>query len=284
MPKRGENIRKRKDGRWEGRYKNGIKPDGTVLYKSVYAKTYREVKEKLISAKNKKDLPVHQFSTEKIFSEILYLWEETNRVRIKKSTAQKYDYLIKTHIIPDLGGLKVSQITASAINLFLQKKLTDGRLDGKGKLSPSYVNSMTIIVKSAMEFAVSEQLCPPLKTTIHKPPVPKNEVRILSKEEQAAIEHYVNKTLTPTHVGILISLHTGLRIGEICALSWKDIDFCNRVIHVHHTVTRVKNDNANLSEKTQLILDLPKTKSSNRTVPISSALFSVISEFKKISV
>lgn len=111
MPRRGDNIHKRKDGRWEGRYKNGYKNDGTVKYSSVYGTTYSECKHKLEKIKT-------QPSSTKLttinlkFSDALSLWMESNRVRLKGATQTKYQNMIDTHIIPSLGGLKISQINS----------------------------------------------------------------------------------------------------------------------------------------------------------------------------
>lgn len=94
MPRKGENIRKRKDGRWEGRYKRGVKENGTPDYGSVYGKSYREVKEKLIFAKQNLENKVQSMNAERKFSEVLLLWKQTNRIRLKGGTEQRYDYLI----------------------------------------------------------------------------------------------------------------------------------------------------------------------------------------------
>lgn len=283
MPRKGENIRKRKDGRWEGRYKKGVKENGSTDYGSVYGKSYKEVKEKLVLAKHSQNSGQSTTNRERRFSEVLCLWEQSNRVRLKGGSEQRYDYLIKTHIMPELGGLKLSQITATTVNTFLNNKLNNGRLDGTGGLSPSYVGSIMIIVNSAISFAVAEQMCPPLRTPIYKPQTEKNELEILSVEEQTLIEQYVRTNLSPTSIGILISLYTGLRIGEVCALSWNDIDLTNNVIHVRHTVARVKNDPKDSNAKTRLIIDEPKTKASKRDIPIPSILLPAILEYRSIS-
>lgn len=283
MPRKGENIRKRKDGRWEGRFKRGVKENGTIDYGSVYGKSYKEVKDKLLMAKYSQAKGLAPTNKERKFSEVLYLWEETNRIRLKGGTEQRYDYLIKTHIMPELGGLKLSQITATKVNSFLQRKLSNGRLDGTGGLSASYVNSIMVIVSSAISFAVAEQMCPPLKTPIYKSQPGKCELEILSFDEQLLIEQYVRSNLTPTNIGILISLYTGLRIGEICALAWEDIDILNQVIHVRHTVARVKNDLKESKAKTRLIIDEPKTKASKRDIPIPSAILPALLEYRSIS-
>ena len=122
MARKGENIRKRKDGRWEGRYKKGRKPNGKIDYGSVYGKTYAEVKEKLQIMKalyNRNDVVI---AKDMMFSDILSLWLANNRIKNKGATETKYLNLIETHILPELGGLKMSQLTAPRINAFLLAK------------------------------------------------------------------------------------------------------------------------------------------------------------------
>lgn len=280
MPRKGENIRKRKDGRWEGRFKRGVKADGAIDYRSVYGKSYKEVKEKLILAKSSDKLGLSTASKERKFSEVLYLWEETNQIRLKGGTEYRYDYLIRAHILPELGGLKLSQITATKVNAFLREKLTNGRLDGTGGLSAAYVSSIMMIVNSAISFAVAEHMCPPLKTPILKPKAEMCELEILSSDEQLKIEQYARSNLSPTNIGILISLYTGLRIGEACALTWDDIDLVNQVLRVRHTVARIKSNSKDTKAKTLLIVDEPKTKASKRDIPIPSAILPAILEFE----
>lgn len=138
MSKKGENIRKRKDGRWEGRYKRGRKENGEILYGSVYGKSYREVKEKMrLALSSTKPVNTPKTSQEMTFAILLRRWQESNEIRLKGGTKAKYDNLISTHIIPDLGELDLSEITISTINRFLNNKLMNGRIDGTGALSPS---------------------------------------------------------------------------------------------------------------------------------------------------
>ena len=236
MAKRGDNIRKRKDGRWEGRYKKGRAVDGCIIYGSVYGKTYKEVKEKMaaiISHPLQLATPKGQGKT---FGEVLNLWMDNNRARLKGGTINKYQNLIDTHIMPELGQTKINELSATRINTFLNEKISRGRVDGSGGLSASYVRSIMLVINAAIKYAVSEQLCSPLKTPICKPPADKTELSILSAEEQKKLEASLLNNLDLTGAGIYISLHTGLRIGEICSLAWNDIDMNKRVIHVRHTV------------------------------------------------
>lgn len=281
MSKRGDNIRKRNDGRWEGRYNKGRKNDGSILYGSVYGKSYREVKEKLLKASTQ--LPKNDFLVkEKNFADVLELWLENNRIRLKGATIKKYANLIETQILPELGNIKLSDITSTMINDFLVHKLQCGRIDKKGGLSTSYVRSIMLIVNATINFAASEEMCLPLKSPILKPTNTKTEISVLTIEEQKRLEQYLSHNLNPTKTGVLISLHTGLRIGEVCALSWEDIDFKKGIIRIRHTVARVQGD-LGQKNKTKLIIDEPKTRSSKRDIPISSSLLPILQEARKLS-
>lgn len=274
MSRRGENIHKRKDGRWEGRYIVSRNAAGKAKYTSVYGKTYSEVKRKLVDRTPAKEDGLVQKGCEKTFREVLFLWMESNRIKFKKATVHKYLYLIDTHINPELGDRKVSQMSAPIINAFLDGKLQCGRLDRQGGLSASYVKSIMLIVNSAMKFAAQEQLCDPLKSPIYKPSSDKKELSVLSVNEQKKLEAYLFQNMDETKLGVFLSLHIGLRIGEVCALTWNDIDMTERIIHVRSTVSRVRNDTGG----THWIIDKPKTKASIRDIPISSALFPILQE------
>lgn len=276
MPKRGDNIRKRKDGRWEGRYKIVFPPSQDVRYRSVYGKTYGEVKKKLLSEKKRK---CHVKREELFFSELLTRWMNANSIRLKGATRKKYQFLIDTHINPELGNLRLSQINSAQINMFLDDKLADGRMDGAGGLSPSYVRSITIIIGAAIKYAVAEELCMPLKTPIFKPAAKGKSMPCLSSQCRRRLEENCLLHMDGTSLGILLALHAGLRIGEICALRWEDIDTERRILSVRHTIARVR-AGMNETRKSQLILDQPKTKTSLREIPINSFLLPLLERMR----
>lgn len=284
MSKRGENIRKRKDGRWEGRFKARVNENGCIKYRSLYGKTYGEVKEKMRVAKASSVISGASARHSKTFSEVLKLWLNAKRVCVKESTLYKYEYLVNRHIIPELGNTKVSDITCETINTYLERKIKNGRLDKKGGLSPVYVKAIMLIISQALKFAADEGYCLPLRNKINKPLETKNDIAILDAGEQRKIEAFSTIELSPTTLGILLSLHTGLRIGEVCALSWADVDFTNLVLHVRHTVARVAADKAKSGTSSCLIIDLPKTKASRRDIPISSFLLPFIQQMRKAAV
>lgn len=276
MSKRGENIRKRKDGRWEGRCKIGNAENGRTLYRSIYGKSYAEVKTKLREIPTFSKDSIKPKKTGHQFSEILRLWLACVRISVKDSTYYRYEYIAERHVLPELGKMRVSEISAPLINTFLNRKLNSGRLDGNGGLSPAYVKSIMLVILAALDFASSEKYCEPLSGKINKPSGKKEEITILTEESQQKLEQYIQVNTDITALGVMTSLYAGLRIGEICALAWDDIDLTNQIIHVRHTVARVKHDEKNSTSKSKWIIDEPKTKSSKRDIPIASILMPIL--------
>ena len=202
------------------------------------------------------------------------LWHRTNVARYKGATAVKYENLLRSHILPELGARQLEEINTLLLADFMNAKLHCGRLDHSGGLSSSYVRSMMLLVLDIMEFAAAEGLCPPVKTTLQTPAANRREVVILDTDALRRLETYLLAKPDITGTGILISLHTGLRISEVCALRWEDIDFRKAVLHVRSTVARVRGTDRGTA--TRLIIDTPKTKSSLRDIPLSRQLMAVL--------
>lgn len=275
MPKTAKYIYKRKDGRWEARYPVGKNANGSTKYMSIYGRTYNEVKSLLYQSIT---FDCNNYSRKKLlFSTLIDSWMQMNSVKQKPSTKLKYEYLIENHIKPYLGGYDIKEIDELLINQFLKEKLSTGRLDHKGDLSNAYVKSMLLIIESALNYGVEQELCKKLKSPINRPSPEKTEINILTEADQLKLENALKTDHSLEKIGILISLNMGLRIGEICALRWKDIDLVNNILHVRHTITRVKNTNPNISAKTILIMDTPKTKTSIRDIPITSKMYNILS-------
>lgn len=279
MSKRGENIRKRKDGRWEGRYICGRTESGKAIYHSVYGKTYGEAKEKLQVKRIEANQDMCQ-DKDITFQFILNDWLKNNRIRYKLSTYTKYKYIIDKHILPELGKEKMVNLHTSKINSFLDEKMNVGGIKTEGTLSASYVRTMALIIDSALKYAASEELCIPIKSSIKKPVVKKEQIQTLSCDECDRLIEYCYANLNNTNIGILISLNTGLRIGEICALKWSDIDAYSCLLYVNHTMSRIKDGN----NKWKWIVEVPKTQSSLRAIPISKRLFEALMKKKESAV
>ena len=132
MPRKGENIYKRHDGRWEGRYQAGRKPDGSVKYRSVYAKTYREVKELLIQ---RKSLQYHDPPKCVLFvKDLMAIWLNLRAIEVKESTYNQYETIIRSHIVPFFDGMRISSLTPEIIADFISTLQKNGRTDKNGGL------------------------------------------------------------------------------------------------------------------------------------------------------
>ena len=199
------------------------------------------------------------------------LWKRYSKIHLKGSTYLKYSNLIDKHIIPELGDICISQINSVLLADFMNHKLKHGRIDKNGGLAASYVKNIMIIITEIINFSIDEGYSSPIRIKLHMPKNEKGEIRVMDKINQKTLEDYLFSHLTPTNMGILLSLNTGLRIGEICALKWSDIDFQKAILKVNSTVSRVKSDDEN-SSKSKLIIDTPKTQSSIREIPIISQL------------
>lgn len=279
MSKRGENIRKRKDGRWEARYIVDRDCFGKAIYRSIYGKTYAEAKEKLNIEREKKQKEKNSECCI-LLTNLLDKWLLNNAVRYKQATYSKYKYMIDKHIVPFIGEMQIKNVSASTVNTFLENKLKNGGLGNKNELSPSYVRTMALIINSALKYAVTEGMCSPIKSEIFKPSVRQSNILTLNHNEYNILSQYCRDHLNHISLGILIALSTGLRLGEICALKWDDIDLNSHLIHVNNTVSRIKDD----KYKCKWIIEVPKTPASLRVVPISDSLINSILKIKELSV
>ncbi len=253
--------------------------------KNIYT-TYKPIciklsKKAFIDEGGKSNILHEEKNSKYSFEDVLTIWMKINRIRLKKSTLAKYQNIIDKHLKKDLGSTPIYNLNSEIINEYLTQKKENGRLDGKGGLSSSYVKSMMLIINSCIQFASAEGFCKPLKSPIYKPLNEKKELRILNYEEQQKLECFLLTDVTPTKIGVLLSLYSGLRIGEICALKWTDIDISNAVIYVKNTVSRIHNDPENSSNGSRLIIDSPKTPSSFRMIPISSKIIPILEKAKK---
>lgn len=287
MPRRGENIRKRKDSRWEGRFIKLYDSAGKAKYGSVYGKTYFEAKRKLSEITKQLSMSVLPVRDHEInFREALFLWLKSNRIKLKDQTYAKYLHLIENHLIPSLGSIQVKKLESTLINKFLNEKSNNGRLDGKGGLAPSYIQTLGFIINSTIEYAIKGGYRRQMNGDIVRPGKKnkKNELKVLSTREQSILERYVFAEPDEKKLGVLLSLYTGLRIGEVCGLSWEDIDLDANTLHIRHTVERIANVDAIVGErKTKLVLGNAKTLSSNRIIPIPSNILPIIKSCKRSS-
>lgn len=280
MAKRGDNIHRRKDGRWEGRIKTGNYENGKTKYVSLYAPSYRAIRQKMDDYKSGSALPAKQRQNITL-GDLLSLWYRHEEPLRKSATSFKYQRLIDKHILPEIGSIKVVEITSGLIDEFCNNKMKNGRLDGGGKLATSYVKTILLIIRNALQYGADEGLCPEVRLNSIKVTKEVQNRRIFSREEQKRLREYLEKDTDPTKLGILLSLYTGSRIGELCALRWNDIDLKDNIIHIRHTVSRIPCESGEENRISRLVIDTPKTASSYRDIPIPSVLLPVLRSQKK---
>ncbi len=279
MSKKGENIYKRNDGRWEGRYKCGFDKNGRTKYKSVYSKSYKDCKEKLSYAKYKQTKEKADIKISLTVKELLIIWLNSIIINIKKSTSDTYSAIIDNHIIPIMGSMSVNMITTEFLNNFTAEKISSGRLDGTGGLSAKTVQSIVGVIKSAFKYAEKIYGINNPTNFITVPKTEQKEMEVLTDKEIIAIRKYCSDN--PDYFSLVyeLCLSTGIRIGELCALKCEDIDFENGILIIRKTVQRVKNKNASVNNKTEVIITSPKTKNSVRKIPLPEGLRQRLKEF-----
>lgn len=280
MPKKGENIYKRKDGRWEGRYIRGYLSDGKAQYAYVYGKSYAEAKQKLLQARlaHVQGKEVARIRVQ--YKDVLRDWLAMSRMRVKESTYSRYVRLADTHILPHLGELTLDRLNAHVIERHINFLLLEGRLDGRGGLAPKTVSDVLTIIKGSIDYARCAGLqinCYLDRLVIKKPQM---EMRVLSSEEQSKLLGVLLCDTDLQKFGVLLCLYTGMRIGEVCALRWENIDLNEGILFIRETLQRIQDVEPSSMRKTKVIITEPKSKSSIRKIPLPEFLVDIAWKFR----
>ncbi len=282
MPRRGENIYKRKDGRWEGRYIKSRSATGKAIYGYVYAHTYKETKEKLtarISVQNESTVKISSHVMCEFFQTIAMDWFDSTKSQVKESTSNKYWNILNSYVLPAFGEKELQEITYDYINERCNQLLISGGQKGQG-LSPKTVSDILSLIRSILQYALQQGKTLSCDArSIHVKRHMK-ELRVLSTSEQQKLCKYLKSDLNSYNVGILLCLFTGLRVGEICALRWEDISISDKIIYVHHTMQRIQNHNTK-GPKTRIVITAPKSACSIRVIPIPDGLIEVLTLYQK---
>lgn len=281
MPRKGENIYKRKDGRWEGRYIRD-RVNGKAKYGYVFAHSYKEVKIKLTDAKarlasNTSAIPV--VASELLicsFSRASDEWIQANKSQWKESSTVKYINILDNHLLPEFGQRNITDIARTDIQAYISKLLTIGGRNNAG-LAPKTVNNIISVMKNIFEFATETKQCTLISFNGLNIKQPQKQMRILSQAEQSMLTQYLLEASGNTDIGILLCLYTGLRVGEICALKWEDISFRDKCIRVNKTMQRIQ-VKGNSNHKAEIIISAPKSECSIRDVPIPDKLLIMLQE------
>lgn len=204
------------------------------------------------------------------FNDVVEEWLSYKKMTIKKSTYSNYEYMINKYLRPYLQDKKIIELERYDFNELISELNLE--------LSPKTVRDITCILKSILSY-IEEEYGGKIKTNkIVVPKLDMENITIFSKIEKNRIESHCIQGNNLKELGIVICMNTGLRIGEICALRWKDINLEKRIICVQATLERIYDENL---KKTKVIIDKPKTKNSIRQIPISNKLYNILKPLKK---
>ena len=282
MPRTGENIYKRKDGRWEGRYIKNRSPEGKAIYGYLYAQSYRELKEKMFQVNKYTEIGTkNNYICQKkiIFKVIAQEWLLAIQPQIKESTNIKYHNLLNSYILPSLGQQPIHTLSHEMIQSFCNSLLLEGGAKGTG-LSPKTVSDCLALIRSILQYALDKGNVPLCDAKAVMVKQKSKDMRVLNRYEQDQLCSYLYKHLNDRNVGILICLFTGLRIGEICALKWRDISMEEQTIYVHQTMQRIQIKDGT-DKKTKILISSPKSASSIRTIPLPDKLVQILRRYRK---
>ena len=282
MAKKGNNegsIRKRSNGTWEGRYSDGVNAEGKQIQRSVYGKTKKEVADKLHAIFFQKQQGIYVTPTKVLVKDWLIEWlHNYAHITVRPSTYISYEGYIYNHIIPIIGDLPIQKLTPPIVQNFYNDRFLNGRIDGKGGLSSKTLRNMHNMFHQAMEQAKINGLI--MQNPTDNAIIPKSqkkEMRVLSVQEQLRLLNVVH--LHRLGFAIKFDLATGLRIGELCALKWTDLNYQKKTVKISRTLQRIKTNQLEREEldgsenMTMVVEGDVKTSSGFREIPIPDKIW-----------
>lgn len=282
MPKTGNNIYKRKDGRYEGRILLGKSACRKPQYAYVYARTLREVKQKMKEIKDQEQ--------KKKAPSAIYLrdaaeeWMTEMKKKWKPNTYDTYLRMIDRYIVPILGSYKIEDITRSVLYDFSEELVNHSE---HAQMAEGYRKYICAILYQILCYANEMHQLELQIPRMADFRIQKSEMSLPDENDLNRLESYLMSHLDDaTCLGILLAKYTGIRIGELCALQWKDIDLENGVVTIRKNLQRVKNHEYNAEDttasgKTMVCMQMPKTSKSFRDIPLADGLIDILKKHKK---
>lgn len=207
---------------------------------------------------------------EKTLKGIVEEWLKFKKISLKESTYFRYIYMINQYILPNFRNKKMIEFENYDFNIFIAELMKT--------LRPTSIRNVVSLLKSILYYGYKKYGYKYNFDFVAMPKIHKKELRVLSSKEKTRLENYCLKQNTLKHLGIIICLNTGLRIGEICALKWNCIDLDKRVLKIRYTMQRIYNK---IEKHSIVIIDTPKSETSVRTIPISTKLYNILKPLKK---
>ena len=267
MARHGENIYHRKDGRWEGRYCTGMRPDGRRIYKSVYGKRYTDVRRELAIQRAllypQQECPRND--DVRFEERTAYFLEYKVRPFVKETTLVGYRRLIVRHLVPAFGGMLLNELEPEDLQRYFSMQ--------RGVLSSGTIGNIFSLLRTILRDAYADgKLSRQVWQNVRLPKDEKAPVRVLDRSEQTEVE---NLSLAQGRFEFILCLYTGIRLGELCALQWEDVDLEGRRLTIRHGMQRVSPGG-----DSHVTMGTPKSSSSQRVIPLPPFLCGMLAEMR----
>lgn len=189
-----------------------------------------------------------------LYKDVLTQWLEKEKVYKKHSTYTCYYNVVHNQILPHIGDYQTQKLSNEVLQEYILNQLDHGRVDGRGGIQQSYAKDIITVLKMTLD-----------NVEIQLPYNPPKKIEIFTKEDQIKLINHLQSHICNKNFAILLAIHTGIRIGELCALKWKDLDTNIQLLDINKTMTRIYTK----EEGSKLLISSPKTRASNRSVPLN---------------
>lgn len=284
MARIGNNIYFRKSkGKWEGRFVRGRNADGKLCYGYVSGDTEAE-------CTAKRDLAAKAFAEEQkqagmnnrlLFAAVAAQWLASESRMKKDSTICKYRNNLNIHLNPKFGGKIFSEIRREEVAKYIMELRSKD--NNGGTMSTSTVKGIISVLRAVVAYGELQYHLPAADFTgLFTGATEDIPHRLLTENEEAALLEYILSELDSEKTGILLVLYTGLRLGELCALRWGDIDFKEKTLTVHSTMKRIQTPH-NPDHRSEVVITLPKSRKSIRTIPLHEDILELLKKRERKS-
>ena len=275
MARRGENIHKRADGRWEGRYIKARTAQGRAVWGYLYARSYQEVRHALL-LKKAECAAYSLVADDPTFRELCEMWLFSIKCSVKESTLEHYRYTITRYLAPEFSDLAVKQLNEERLERGLINIISAAGKPHKPLGHSTALECLTLL-RRICRYAAHLKLMRPVEIQARLPKELPRRESPLTTAEQSALDAYIIKEPTPRKIGLFLALHLGLRIGELCGLQWGDFDLERGVLTIRRTVSRIYC----VGRHTKVIIQPPKTRCSARELPLPRRLTALLRRLRR---
>ena len=211
----------------------------------------------------------------------LDIWlNKYNKHTVKLRTYERYHYIINKHICPLIGDYELDDLSCEVLQDYILEKIEKGNLKtGKGLANNSTVGIANVLKQALKQAKILGYVKENNSTLVKLPTITEKEITVFNEDEQNKLVDFCLNSKKSNYIGIVICLYSGIRLGELLALTWNDIDFEKGFMHITKTTYKTKQDGKNVQ-----IIDNPKTKSSNRVIPLPKSLLEILKKYKKNSI